>query len=258
MTSKRLVFTVAAVTLGGACSVHAADLAARPYMKASPAIASVYDWTGFYIGANAGYGWARDSHSDIVPGGGIWTNAGGTQVINPSGAVYGGQLGYNWQSANWVLGLEGQFNGSSINRTDISVFFPLTDRLSSKVDFYTTVTGRIGYAFDHWLPYIKGGYAGANLKVTNFDTLGVSFAHNDWYNGFVVGAGLEYAWAGSWIIGVEYNYMNLGRQTAVGLDSPPQLIAGAVVPEAFSDRLSIQAVTGRLSYRFGGPVVAKY
>ncbi|MFG3756817.1 outer membrane protein, partial [Klebsiella pneumoniae] len=86
------------------------------------------------------------------------------QSIKPTGAVYGGQIGYNWQLSSWVIGLEAQFNGTSLKRTDTSIFFPATDSLRAKVDFTTTVTGRVGYALNNWLPYIKGGYAGAQLK----------------------------------------------------------------------------------------------
>ncbi|MEW6645415.1 MAG: outer membrane protein [Pseudomonadota bacterium] len=243
----------AAIAVGGICSANAADLAARTYTKAPvPVLEPVYNWTGFYIGADAGYGWGRDRHTDLTPGGNFWTT-GGAQSIKPTGAVYGGQIGYNWQLSNWVVGLEAQFNGASLKRTDASVFFPATDSLRAKVDFYTTVTGRVGYALNNWLPYIKGGYAGAQLKTINFDGLGDSLNHSDWQNGFVVGAGLEYAFAGNWIVGVEYNYMDFGKQTFTASNTPATLGI-----ESFKDHLTISTVTGRISYKFGGPVVARY
>lgn len=255
---KRMLLA-GAIALGGVCSAHAADLAARPYTKAPPMMVEpVYNWTGFYIGADAGYGWGRDRHTDLTPGGGFWTDGitnGDAQTISPKGAVYGGQIGYNWQFSNWVFGLEGQFNGADIKRTEASIFFPATDSLRSKIDFYTTVTGRIGYAFNNWLPYIKGGYAGAQLKTTNFDIFGDSLNHSQWQSGFVVGGGLEYAFAGNWIVGVEYNYMDFGRKNFTGVDSPVGIFAGT---ESFKDHLTISTVTGRISYKFGGPVVARY
>jgi outer membrane immunogenic protein len=148
-----------------------------------------------------------------------------------------------------VLGLEGQYDGASISRTDISAFFPATDRLSSRIDSFATVSGRLGYAFNNWLPYIKGGYAGANLKTSNFDIFGSHLDHSAWRNGFVVGAGLEYAFAGNWIVGVEYNYMEFEKQSFAG----PNLTAAGVpfLAEAFSDSLRLSTVTGRISYKFG-------
>jgi outer membrane immunogenic protein len=242
----------------------AADLAARPYTKAPMAVEPVYNWSGFYVGANAGYGWARDEHADMFPGGGFWTQngnvPGGVQTIKPEGAVFGGQVGYNWQVANWVFGLEGQFNATNIKRTDISIFFPDTDRLSANVDQYGTATGRVGYAFNNWLPYVKGGYAAAHLKTTNFDVGPFSGDHTDlssWRNGFVVGAGLEYAFAGNWIIGIEYDYMDFGSKTQVGTLVRNSTIVGRF-PDTFRDDLRISTVTGRLSYKFGGPVAARY
>jgi outer membrane immunogenic protein len=244
--------------------VSAADLAARPYTKAPAIVASpAFDWSGFYIGGYAGYGWAREDHSDLVAGGGFWTFGpagifGGTQRISPAGAVYGGQGGYNWQAGNWVFGVEVAGGGASIDKTDISIFFPATDRLKAKIDSTFTGTGRIGYAFNNWLPYIKGGYAGAQLNVTNFDIFGSHLDDNKWRNGYVIGAGLEYGFARNWIIGIEYNYMDFGTESFAGNRISSQ---GAVVPfiERFDDKLTLQTVTARLSYKFGGgPVVARY
>jgi outer membrane immunogenic protein len=260
-TMHKFLIAVAALTVS-AGAASAADLAARPYTKAPPMLDPIYNWTGFYIGGNAGYGWSRDAHVDLAPGfGGFWASGSGvfdaTQTIKAQGAVYGGQIGYNWQSANWVFGLEGQFNGADLKRTDISIFFPGSDLLRAKIDSFATVTGRIGYAFNNWLPYIKGGYAGANPKTSNFDIFGNHLDNSTWRSGYVVGAGLEYGFAGNWSIGVEYNYMDFGSKSFAGTN-----FTAAGVPfgatERFSDDLRISTITGRINYRFGGPVVARY
>lgn len=257
---RKVLLTIAASILV-AGSASAADIAVRPYTKAPPT-EQVYNWTGFYIGGNVGYGWSQVKHEDLVPGfGGFWTSGtvsplGPTQTIKPEGAVYGGQIGYNWQSANWVFGLEGQFNGADLKRTDTSIFFPVTDRLSAKIDSFATVTGRVGYAFNNWLPYIKGGYAGANLKTTNFDIFGNHLDNSTWRSGYVVGAGLEYGFAGNWSVGVEYNYLDFGSKSFTGTNRTA--IGGTFgAAENFSDNLRISTITGRINYRFGGPVVAK-
>jgi len=255
---KRISIAVALVALSS-ISVLAADLGARPITKAPP-IDPTYNWSGFYIGANAGYGVAKNEHADITPGGAWWTafaGAGSIQTIDPRGAVYGGQIGYNWQAANWVFGLEGQFNGADLKRTDLSKFYPDTDFLSSKINSIGTVTGRLGYAFNNWLPYIKGGYAAAHLETKNFDTSDDYLSHSAWRSGYVVGTGLEVAFAANWILGVEYNYMDFGGKSFSGTD-----IGGSVDParknETFNDNLKLQTVTARLSYKFGSPNVAKY
>jgi len=85
----------AVLTTSTVISATAADLGPQPHTKAPPAFGAIYNWSGFYVGASAGYGWARDVHQDETPTGIFWTNgpAGplpGRQTINPDGAVYGG------------------------------------------------------------------------------------------------------------------------------------------------------------------------
>lgn len=256
-----LIAATALVVSAGAAT--AADIAARPYTKAPPPVAApVYNWSGFYVGGNGGYGWGKVDHDDLLPGfGGFWTSGpngplGTTQTIKPEGAVYGGQIGYNWQFGTWVFGLEGQFNGADLKRTDTSIFFPGTDRLRTKVDTFATVTGRVGYAFNNWLHYIKGGYAGANLKTTNFDTFGSHLDHSAWRSGYVVGAGVEFGFASNWSVAVEYNYMDLGSKSFDGVNLTST--GTAFGTERFSDDLRISTLTGRINYRFGGPAVTKY
>lgn len=242
----------AAVAIAAVSSAHAADLAPqhRYYAKAPAYASPVYNWTGLYIGLNAGYGTAQNDHTDNA--GHWWTLGrapGATQGINPDGGVYGGQIGYNWQSDRWVFGLEGQFNGASLNRTEASIFWP-QDSLRSKIDSYGTITGRVGYAFGptgNWLTYIKGGYAGANLETNNFDIHGNALNHSAWRSGYVVGAGLEVGLDKNWTVGVEYTYMDLGSQSFSGTD-----VGGAQAgrPENFSDSLTISTVTARVNYKF--------
>jgi outer membrane immunogenic protein len=252
---KKLIAAAAFIALGST-SVLAADLAARytPPMV----VDAMYNWSGFYIGINGGGGWAQNDHSDLTLGGGFWTDGpdgalGGRQRVNADGALFGGQAGYNWQMSSWVFGLEVAGDATNIRRTDVSIFFPATDLLTSKVDGIFTVTGRIGYAFNNWLPYIKGGYAGAQLRTTNFDNAASSLDHSDWRSGYTIGAGLEYGIAPNWTVGVEYAFMDFGNRSWNSATIGPG--AG---PEFFNDSLRISTVTGRLNYRFGGPVVARY
>ncbi len=255
---KTFAVTVAFIALS---SISASAAGPRPSLNA-PVIDPTYDWSGFYIGANAGYGWARNEHEDIHIDGdkdaGFWTDKsfGRTQAVNPSGATYGGQIGYNWQVMSWVFGLEGQFNGANLKRTDISIFFPESDFLSAKIDSFGTITARVGYAFDNWLPYIKGGYAAAHLETKNSDIFNRYLDHSAWRSGYVVGAGLEYAFATNWVLGIEYNYMDFGGKSFSGA-----IIRSDGTPfnkETFDDKLKLSTVTARLSYKFGGPKVTRY
>src|SRR6266699_4845023 len=103
---KVLLVTASLIALGAAAPAVAADLAARPYTKAPAMIAAVYDWSGFYIGANGGWGTSRkcwDANSGL---GGTFVATEGCH--DASGGVAGGQIGYRLQTGTWVFGVEGQ------------------------------------------------------------------------------------------------------------------------------------------------------
>jgi len=108
---KKIAIAAAALVLGTA-SASAADMAAR-YTKAPVAVAAVYDWTGFYLGADIGYGWGRSN--------GTLTNVAGAfpvpYSLDPSGVIGGGFIGYNWQISNVVLGIEADWQAADLNQS---------------------------------------------------------------------------------------------------------------------------------------------
>ena len=108
---KVLLVTASLIALGAAAPAVAADLAARPYTKAPPMIAAVYDWSGFYIGANGGWGTSRNCWDRCSVG--VACRAEGCH--NANGGTVGGQVGYRWQAGNWVFGLEAQGNWADFN-----------------------------------------------------------------------------------------------------------------------------------------------
>ena len=212
---------------------------------------SAYNWAGFYFGANAGYGWGQNQRDDVLPPlGGFWTPTGNGDTLNPKGGVYGGHIGYNYQNGAWVLGLEANFEAANLKVDKTSIYYPTTDAWHSKVSGIVTATGRIGYAMNAWLPYLRGGYATAKLKSRMDDnTAAANFVENSsWYNGWTIGGGMEYMLTPNWILGAEYNYMNFGSKTWNGVSTTA---AGAFVSnESFREKLSISTVTARVSYKF--------
>lgn len=238
---KFLLGTVGLVALGMAAPAVAADLAARPY-KAPPIMVSpVYDWSGFYIGMNGGWGQSSTRYD--------WANF-LVRSDNASGGTVGGQIGYNWQAGSWVFGLEAQGNWADLSRSYIDLNFPAVT-VGTTVDALGLFTGRIGYAANNILFYVKGGAAVASnsywAAVNNVNFITAS--NTRW--GADVGVGLEWGFTPNWSFGVEYNHMFLGdtnynwtnanwRYTNVGI------------------RQDIDLVTARINYRFGGPGVSRY
>jgi outer membrane immunogenic protein len=187
---KVLLTTVGLVALGVAPAL-AADLPARAYTKAPAAVAPIYNWGGFYIGAMGGYG-AEDAGFGSMKGG-----------------FGGGTLGYNWQTGQLVLGVEADAAWSDINST---VGFPGLFTASAKIQDLGTVRGRIGYAFDPFLVYATGGYAWADTKLSA-TALGVTISDSKVLNGWTVGAGVEAMFAPHWSVKAEYLYRSFSGDT---------------------------------------------
>src|SRR5690349_3672007 len=99
-------------------SANAADLAARPYTKAPPAVAAIYDWSGFYIGANGGYATSRNCWNFESFAGA--TFRAGEGCHDADGGVVGGQIGYRWQAGTWVFGLEAQGDWADLRGSRVS------------------------------------------------------------------------------------------------------------------------------------------
>jgi outer membrane immunogenic protein len=130
--------------------------------------------------------------------------------------IAGGQVGCDYQTGQWVFGAEGQFSWANLEGQSVNPAFP-TETERSKVDFIGTVTGRLGYAVDRALFYVKGGGAWVNERFDITDTAVGGAVHFDAGNqtrwGWTVGAGLEYAFASNWSAKIEYNYMDFGSDT---------------------------------------------
>ena len=195
---SRLAIAVSLLAVS-AFSASAADLAARPYTKAPP-VAAVYDWSGFYLGANGGGAWSRkcwDANPFTIGFIPPITISGPEGCHTASGATAGGQFGYRWQRAAWMFGLEAQGNWadlSGLNPTQNAILAGFANR--SRIDAIGLFTGQVGYAWNSFLLYVKGGAAVTQDKYEIFLTgpLGPLTS------GFIAARGSEARWGG--VVGV--------------------------------------------------------
>jgi outer membrane immunogenic protein len=223
----------------GAHGASAADLT-KPIYKA-PAAAPVYNWSGFYAGFNIGWGWNDDDVSlEDSSGFGPAAIAAG-QVpasvnLKQDGALGGAQIGYNWQTGALVLGVEADFQGSDIHGSGRSSYpgpgFPTLTTMNSRLDWFGTVRGRVGYTpMPEALLYVTGGLAygrvSSNMDFVITPTVSFHGSLSDVRTGWAVGAGAEWAFAPRWSVKAEYLYMDLGS-TTVHMTLP-------LLPTAFLD-----------------------
>ncbi|MCG5234555.1 outer membrane protein [Xanthobacter oligotrophicus] len=221
---KFLLATVALAALSA--PAMAADLATKYPVKAV-AVVPVFSWTGFYIGANAGYGGDKftfdeaklDNYASSSP-----LDKTLSDSINSSGFFVGGQIGYNYQFANnVVIGVETDLQWSNIEGThdwsSATAWGTLrSGTLGASVDYFGTIRARLGYAFDRFLPYITGGAAygktalniGEVVSYSNGYTEGFAASGSATNWGWTVGAGVEYAITNNWTFKTEYLYVDLG------------------------------------------------
>jgi outer membrane immunogenic protein len=225
---KRLLLAgVASLAFGAASSAIAADIPARMPTKAPVYAPAMYNWSGWYIGIQGGYGFGRSSWTDTATG----LSTGGFDV---DGALLGGTLGVNWQTGAWVFGLEGDGSWSNIRgSTTVNCGIPCETRNN----WLATFRGRVGHAFDRFLPYITGGLAAGDIEAVGIGTQSSTEV------GWTVGAGLEWALAGPWTAKVEYLYADLGKMSCS--------IAVCGATGTTDVKLDTSIVRAGINYRFG-------
>jgi outer membrane immunogenic protein len=241
MTSRIFVagWVLAAGTALSVCSAAGADL---PTARQSAPVAPVayapeaYNWTGFYFGGHIGGAYAGSSWSDPITG--------ASNTFNSTGFLGGAQAGVNAQFNALVLGLEGDFSWTGGLGLNGSGADSLSDAISTKVDFTSTVTGRIGAAIDRLLVYGKGGLALAQDESSLTDIAGNNASTTFMRTGWTAGAGVEYALDQNWSVRLEYDYLGFGSHT-LDFTTP---VVGAVSSNA---DLNVQEVKAGLNFRFG-------
>jgi len=242
----RSYFVAAAVTaaiFSMSQSASAADLPAGMPTVPVPFGSPVYNWTGFYIGGHMGGTLSSANASD--PTGVNFAPLGASISQDDTGFLGGFQFGFNWQTGNLVFGVQGDMAWTTIN-AGLTDPFSTTTTLNYKTDWLTTVTGRVGYAWDNILLYGKGGAAWVHNNVSVTDpTIPLSATGNETRFGWTAGGGLEYGFAPNWTGFIEYDYIGLGTASVTVTDP----IAG---PLSANFEQNIQTVKGGINYKFGG------
>jgi outer membrane immunogenic protein len=245
---KRILLTT--VSLGVLGLVPPALGADLPYAKAPVVSAPVYDWSGFYVGGFGGGGYGNHNVNNATGQSGTFTNF--TANYTSIGGVAGGEAGYNWQSGNYVVGLEGDLFWSGIKGNDTNQFiagnFPgVTGIDADNLKWGGTVRVRAGYTLDRWMLFFTGGYAFGDIEHTNTAATIDKFTVHA--NGLTAGGGIAYAITNNVIGKFEYRYTNFNGYNR---PNPPN----GVLPYTTESTYSV--VTLGLDFKFGGPVVAKY
>jgi outer membrane immunogenic protein len=297
MRTLAIAAVAGSVLFTGIVTAGAADMAVKAPPMAAPAPA--FDWTGFYIGANAGGAWTpNNGGSDFGPlfppfivlapqaaiptliPGQLDVLGGGTG--RNSGFIGGGQVGYNWQVKQFVLGVEADAVGTDLHGSTASasrtfgppiLLVPVTQTVMvnfGNIDWMASFRGRAGFAVNQALFYVTGGAAVAGVSGTTTTVVngpgiaipaGTFTATNGgsttrW--GWTAGAGVEWAFNRNWSVAGEYRHSDFGNRGS-SFDIPSGLPAAPIFfTGTGSSRLTVDQVTARLNYRFGGPVVARY
>lgn len=189
---RRVLFTTTCLLALTATGALAADLPRGLPAKAPAYVPAYYSWTGFYLGINGGYAWGDSDWDGFFNG------------TNVDGGLVGGTIGYNWQTGPWVFGLEGDIDWTNLRGSFVNATCPAG--CETRNNWLATVRGRLGYAFDRFMPYVTGGLAVGDIEANPVGFPGV----NDTQVGWTVGAGVEAAIAGNWTAKIEYLYVDLG------------------------------------------------
>ena len=234
----------ALVVAGSVLPAGAADLG--PYRQpAAPVVyddaPAAYSWRGFYAGLNGGYAWG--SEDPIVVTGGVASGA--MSAIDPDGWFGGGQIGYNAQFGNFVLGAEADLMGGNIEGTTTGVIGApaFTAAAASELNWLSTIRARAGFAAGNVLVYATGGVAFADIDYALVGADGSVAAGGDTLTGYAVGGGIEWAFARNWTLKSEYMYVDLGDARINGVDG-----GGAPISASFDN--AFHTVRAGINYKF--------
>jgi outer membrane immunogenic protein len=257
---KFLLASVSALAVAAAGAASAADMAVKA-PPPSPPPPAAFSWTGCYGGAHVGWGWGKSQFTDhsysniqvghsgnhyyITSSAGLISSSQGenglaTASVTQSGAIFGGQVGCDYQfgggsGTNWVVGISGSVAGADINGSDLDPYYlpfrisgnnsGASGMISANTDFLADVSGRLGFTWGQALIYGKGGFAWAHNKYvadtnSGYDNIGFNhidatsaFTASDSVTGAVAGAGVEWAFLQNWSVFAEYDHYFFGTKT---------------------------------------------
>jgi outer membrane immunogenic protein len=258
------------LTSVGAVAIAGSALAAEPPLQPPP----TFTWTGFYLGGQIG--WARSNDAAnaelSLP---LWPRffAKGYSIV-AQGVIGGAHIGYNLQINQWIIGLEGTVDGTSLSGS-VSTSASTPNRgpfgtlaASTREDVQGSIRARAGIAWDRVLVYATGGAAFTGIS-NNYSAIlpaavPASFFGSSGFSktlaGWTVGGGLEYAVTNNWSLRAEYRYSDFGHYTDFPFSNVA--IAPAVFNATTGHRLTEHQVQGGFSYKFDtsppAPLVAKY
>ena len=244
-----------------ASPVAAADLPVPGPAPAAYRPPPIYDWTGFYVGGQAGVGNMRDTFTQMATT--PLFVSGSTDRTNPWGVVGGAEAGVNFQFTPIVVGFEGTWTASALSGTQVTpTLFPLTSVYQTSAShWFATATARIGYAANDMLFYLKGGGAWMRATYTEqpFSTINgfnVQQAFNSLRTGWTVGGGFEYGLTENLSLKLEYDFLDFGTRnynfTALAFQMPggPPLPPSTPVTLPVSNKSSTSLLTAGVNYRF--------
>ena len=207
---------VTTLFVASASIARAADLP----VKASPQPVPPYDWSGLYLGGHIGGGWIDSSGTFTGTTGTPLDPTGTSYNLNNSGFLGGLQLGYNFQMGNWVFGVGGDFSwigASQDTATSGSLIAGSVIHSQEETNWLATLTGRVGYAWNNWLLYAKGGVGWIDQTYGGYATSGGATVQvndaTDTRTGWTVGGGVEWGFWRNWSAFLEYDYLDFGTKS---------------------------------------------
>jgi outer membrane immunogenic protein len=243
-----------------------ADVYGPPPVIYPPVTVVLFSWTGFYFGGHVGGGWGSTNETGTPYG---FFNGIRADTITPapttvdvSGWLGGGQIGANYQIGSFVFGVEADASGANLTGSSSCASTSLLNgalppaNCKVKVEGVGTIAGRLGVAFDRVLLYGKGGGAWASDKYSltspNANLL-PTFNGSETKWGWMVGAGVEYAFYDNWSAKIEYNYMNLRTSNLQFTDVTGSFFLNSSIQQ------QLHVVKAGINYRWGwAPVGVRY
>jgi outer membrane immunogenic protein len=228
------------VCCAAACLTHAAAATELNYLPAPSPSPDKPGWAGFYF----------QDKSPVLSSAAPWNgldSSRGFASPNLIAPPVNENFGYNFQSGNFVFGLEGSLAAANFDGKFTSPYLPGSGAWTPNMNWLGTVTGRVGYSFGQWLPYVKGGFAAADVGSPLQGAPIGGFSQGTELGGWTGGIGLEYQISPKLSLGLEYLYTDLSS----GLVGPPGGTPLTCSPEVYSTALKSQSLLGRLNYKAG-------